>query len=685
MFRKILIANRGEIACRIAKTARRMGIRVVAVYSDADADARHVQIANEAIHIGGSPAAQSYLNIEAIINAAKRTNADAIHPGYGFLSENAEFAESCANADLTFIGPSPDAIRMMASKSVSREIMRNAGVPVLPGYEGTDQSNARFETEAAEIGYPVLVKAVSGGGGKGMRVVYEAAELEEALESARRESASSFGDDRLLLESYLESPRHIEIQIFADNKGNTVHLHDRDCSIQRRYQKIVEEAPAPGLSSEIRETLRKAAIDAARAINYTGAGTVEFLVEADGVYFMEMNTRLQVEHPVTEMVTREDLVEWQIVVAQGQSLPKQQDEIMVVGHAIEARVYAEDPNNDFLPVTGTLNYADFATRELDVRVDTGVRTGDTISIHYDPMIAKIIVWDEDRESALSRIGRALDSTHLTGLTTNLEFLKRVVRHPMFRIGPVTTTFLETNQETLLGRASGAPSEVLAIFVLAELVRRAQDARDLAAPTGDPWSPWALTGNWRLNTHYITRLRFGQPDDMVEINATETARGIVIELPDETVVASQLEIDNQLLSAALDGHRVEATVLHDPIAWTVYYQGEQYRLDNFHDDDDGDGGIAGDIGNLKAPMPGAITAVETTVGAEVAKGDALVVMEAMKMEHTIRAPADGRVTAIHYRVGDTVEDGVQLVDLAVLPRWNRRKALHQKIHKRAHLA
>lgn len=663
MFRKILIANRGEIACRIAKTARRLGIRVVAVYSDADADARHIKIANEAIHIGASPASESYLNMDAIIDAAKRTGADAIHPGYGFLSENAEFAERCADADLTFIGPQPDAIRMMASKSISREIMRNAGVPVLPGYEGTDQHNETFAQHAGEIGFPLLVKAVSGGGGKGMRVVREIDELNDALESARRESASSFGDDRLLLESYLENPRHIEIQIFADTKGNIVHLHDRDCSIQRRYQKIVEEAPAPALSPGVRETLRAAAINAAKAINYTGAGTVEFLVEADSVYFMEMNTRLQVEHPVTEMVTREDLVEWQIIVAQGQPLPKTQDEIFVVGHAIESRIYAEDPNNEFLPVTGTINYADFATRELDVRVDTGVRTGDTIGIHYDPMIAKIIVWDEDRESAMLRMGRALDSTHLTGITTNLEFLKRVVRHPMFRAGPVNTTFLQNNQNTLLGRETGASTEVLAIFALAELVMRAQRARDLAATTGDPWSPWALTGNWRLNTHFITRLRFGRPDDMVEINATETATGIVLELPEDSVVASQLEIDDQRLSAAIDGHRIEATILHDPTAWTVYYQGSQYRLDHFKGRDDDDS-VSIQTGNMKAPMPGAITAVEVTIGDVVSKGDPLVIMEAMKMEHTIRAPADGKVTAVFFRVGDTVEDGVQLVDLEI---------------------
>ncbi len=663
MFRKILIANRGEIACRITKTARRMGKRVVAVYSDADAQARHVQIANEAIHIGAAPASESYLNIDAIIDAAKRTGADAIHPGYGFLSENAEFAERCAAAELTFIGPSPDAIRMMASKSVSREVMRNAGVPVLPGYEGTDQKNETFARHAKEIGFPLLVKAVAGGGGKGMRVVRKPEELNDALEGARRESASAFGDDRLLLESYLENPRHIEIQIFADTKGSIVHLHDRDCSIQRRYQKIVEEAPAPALSSEVRRALRSAAIDAARAINYTGAGTVEFLVEADGVYFMEMNTRLQVEHPVTEMVTREDLVEWQIAVAQGEPLPKTQDEIFVVGHAIESRIYAEDPNNDFLPVTGTINYADFATRELDVRVDTGVRTGDTIGIHYDPMIAKMIVWDEDRESAMSRMARALDSTHLTGITTNLEFLKRVIRHPMFRIGPVNTTFLQSNQKTLLGRETGASSEVLAIFALAELVMRAQNARDRAAATGDPWSPWALTGNWRLNTQFVTRLRFGQPDDMVEINATETATGIVLQLPEDRVIASQLDIDDQRLSAAIDGHRIEATILHDPTAWTVYYQGEQYRLDHFRGHEDDDTGSL-QRGNMKAPMPGAITAIEVSVGDTVSKGDPLVIMEAMKMEHTIRAPANGKVTAVLFGVGDTVEDGVQLVDLEI---------------------
>lgn len=661
MIRKILIANRGEIACRVARTAKRMGIRVVAVYSDADAEARHVQLAHEAIHIGRAPATESYLNVDAICDAAERTGADAIHPGYGFLSENAAFAERCAELGLIFIGPTADAIRSMASKSVSRELMRDAGVPILPGYEGKAQDDDTFIREAEKIGFPVLIKAVAGGGGKGMRIVNDADNLVASLESARRESKSAFSDDRLLLETFLEKPRHVEVQVFGDKHGNYVHLHDRDCSIQRRYQKIIEEAPAPGLSNEVRQQLYSAAIAAAQTINYHGAGTVEFLVEDQGIYFMEMNTRLQVEHPVTEMVTREDLVEWQIVVANGERLPKSQRDIRVVGHAVESRIYAEDPNNEFLPVTGTLHYADFASRELDVRVDTGVRTGDQISIHYDPMIAKIIVWDDDRESAFARMGRALNATHLTGITTNLEFLKRVLRHPLFVAGPVSTNFLSEHQQALLGRVGDVPDHVLAIFSLAELIIRAQSARDIAGETGDPWSPWALTGNWRLNTDYVTRLRFGIPEDMVEVNATETGSGIRLELPESTVMASQLNIDNQRLSAVVDGHRIEATVIYDETAWTVYHQGEQFRLDHYRIDDEADADISAS-GNLNAPMPGAIISIEVEIGDVVNEGDALVVMEAMKMEHTIRAPGPGTVSAVHFKAGDTVDDGVELVSL-----------------------
>lgn len=659
MFNKILIANRGEIACRIARTARRMGIQVVAVYSDADADARHTDLAQESVRIGKPASRDSYLNIDAIIDAANRTGAQAIHPGYGFLSENAEFAERCAANKITFIGPGAEAIRLMGSKSTSREIMRNAGVPVVPGYDASDQSFEVLEREAKQIGFPVLIKASAGGGGKGMRIVRKSSELKEQIEGARREAKSSFADDRLLLERYLQRPRHIEIQIFADNNQNVVHLYDRDCSIQRRYQKIIEEAPAADLDRTLRGKMTAAAIQAARAIDYVGAGTVEFIVEGDNFYFMEMNTRLQVEHPVTEMITREDLVEWQLRVAAGEPLPVKQHHLSLHGHAIEARIYAEDPSRDFLPVTGQLNYVNFAEGDLDVRIDTGVRRGDEIGIHYDPLIAKIIVWDEDREQAVARLTRALSTTKLTGITTNLAFLNQVIREPKFLQGPVHTNFIESNLDRLVGNTTTLSNRTLAMFALAELVRRAEQARKRAAESADQWSPWALTGNWRLNMEYVTRLRFGRPDDMVEINAYDDNHGIRLVLPDGELLASDLRADDQRVSAELDGHRVAATVIHDEQAWTIFLENRQYRLEHYRPATaTGTDGVPSD-GKLVAPMPGTITFTTPKRGADVKSGDVIVVLEAMKMEHSIVAPFDGVLKDLRVAVGDIVRDGAQL--------------------------
>jgi len=660
MFNKILIANRGEIACRIARTARRMGIRVVAVYSDADRHARHVDMAHESVRIGKAPSRDSYLKIDAIIDAALRTGAKAIHPGYGFLSENAEFAERCAANGLIFIGPGAEAIRLMGSKSVAREIMRNAGVPVVPGYDGSDQSIETLQRAADAIGYPVLIKASAGGGGKGMRIVRKAADLADQIGSSKRESQSAFGDDRLLLERFLEKPRHIEIQIFADNKQNVVHLYDRDCSIQRRYQKIIEEAPSANLDRVLRDRMTEAAIQAARAIDYVGAGTVEFIVEEDNFYFMEMNTRLQVEHPTTEMITREDLVEWQLRVAAGEDLPVQQNHLSCHGHAIEARIYAEDPVREFLPMTGKLNYVNFAEGDLDVRIDTGVRRGDEISIHYDPLIAKIVVWDEDRDQAVARLTRALASTQLTGLTTNLPFLNHVVREPAFLNGPVHTNFVESNMERLIGSAAALSDRTLAMFALAELVRRAETARVIAAEGSDPWSPWALTGNWRLNMEYITRLRFGRPDDMVEINAFDDNHGIRLVFSDSVIVASDLRADDRRVSAELDGHRVAATVIHDELAWTIFFDNNQYRLEHYRPARyGGNDGTSVSNGKLVAPMPGTITHISTQRGNNVNAGDVVIVMEAMKMEHSISSPFDGVVEQVNVSVGDIVTDGAEL--------------------------
>ncbi len=537
--------------------------------------------------------------------------------------------------------------------------MRNAGVPVVPGYDGTDQRIEVLQREADSLGYPVLIKASAGGGGKGMRIVRKASELSEQVESARRESKSAFGDDRLLLERFLQNPRHIEVQIFADNLQNVVHLYDRDCSIQRRYQKIIEEAPAPDLDRKLRDDMTKAAIQAARAIDYVGAGTVEFIVEGDYFYFMEMNTRLQVEHPVTEMITREDLVEWQLRVAANEPLPVKQQHLSLHGHALEARIYAEDPARDFLPVTGQLNYVNFAEGDLDVRIDTGVRRGDEIGIHYDPLIAKIIVWDEDREQALARLTRALATTQLTGLTTNLSFLNQLVRETEFLRGPVSTNFVESNLDRLIGSTTALSNRTLAMFALAELVRRAEQARTRASNTTDPWSPWALTGNWRLNMDYITRLRFGRSTDMVEINAYDDTHGIRLVLPEGEVVASDLRADDQRVSAELDGHRVTATVIHDELAWTIFLDNSQYRLEHYRPQNASLLDSALDDGKLLAPMPGTITFTTPKRGEKVSEGDVIIVLEAMKMEHSITAPFDGVVENMTVAVGDVVNDGVEL--------------------------
>ena len=487
MFSKILIANRGEIACRVIKTARRLGIRTVAVYSDADANARHVDLADEAYPIGPAPARESYLVVEKILDAARRSGAQAIHPGYGFLSENAGFAEACAAAGITFIGPPPGAIRAMGSKSAAKSLMEQSGVPLVPGYHGADQDPKLLTAAAERIGYPVLIKASAGGGGKGMRVVERPEDLDAAIASAKREAAASFGDDQVLIEKYLGRPRHIEIQVFADTQGNTVSLFERDCSIQRRHQKVVEEAPAPGLDPERRRSMGEAACAAARAIGYVGAGTVEFIAEGDAFYFMEMNTRLQVEHPVTEAITGQDLVEWQLRVASGEPLPLSQDQLTITGHAIEVRVYAEDPNRDFLPSIGTLAHLKAPAEGAHVRVDTGVRAGDTISIHYDPMIAKLIVWDRDRASAAQRLSEALAEYEVVGVTTNLAFLKTLADHPAFRAAELDTGFIGRHGGDLFPAAGPASRLVLAAAALRLLIDRRQAVLATAALSADPHS------------------------------------------------------------------------------------------------------------------------------------------------------------------------------------------------------
>jgi len=498
MFSKILIANRGEIACRVIRTAQRMGISTVAVFSEADANAMHVTMADEAVFLGPAPVRESYLSIEKIIEAAQRTGAEAIHPGYGFLSENATFAEACVAANFIFIGPPAKSIRAMGEKGTAKALMQKAKVPVLPGYHGDNQDDAVLTRAADEIGYPVLIKAVSGGGGKGMRQANDANRFAAALKGARREGLSSFGDDRVLVEKFLERSRHIEIQIFADQHGNIVHLFERDCSIQRRHQKVLEEAPAPGITLEMRSAMGEAAVEAAKAIGYVGAGTVEFIADIgqglseDAFYFMEMNTRLQVEHPVTEMVTGQDLVSWQLYVAAGDELPLSQDELSITGHAVEARIYSENPQKNFLPATGTLHRLRPPAESTNLRLETGVREGEEVTMFYDPMIAKLIAWDRDRSTALRRLGKALENYEIAGVITNVDFLAAVVGHPSFVAGNLETGFINKHKEDLIPVPGPVPDQALALACLDLL----QSRRGYAAPA-DPYSPWNRVDGWRL--------------------------------------------------------------------------------------------------------------------------------------------------------------------------------------------
>ncbi len=663
MFDKILIANRGEIACRVIRTAKQMGIRTVAVFSDADADAMHVAMADEAYHIGPAPARESYLRPEIILEVAKRSGAQAVHPGYGFLSENAEFAEACSGAGIVFIGPPTAAIRAMGSKSAAKRIMEAAGVPLVPGYHGEEQDPALLLGHADRIGYPVLIKAIAGGGGKGMRVVLDSASFDTSLAAARREALSGFGDDRVLLEKYLTRPRHVEIQVFADSLGNTIHLFERDCSIQRRHQKVLEEAPAPGMDAALRSRMGDAAVAAARAIGYVGAGTVEFLLDEDGsFYFMEMNTRLQVEHPVTEMITGQDLVQWQLLVASGAPLPCSQDQLAINGHAIEARIYAEDPSRDFLPSTGSLTHLRTPPESAHVRIDTGVRQGDSVSINYDPMIAKLIVWDATRAGALRRLRSALAEYQLIGVTTNVEFLSAVAVHPAFAAGELDTGFIGRHKAVLFPESRPATDRILALASLHVLLRRSAEAEKMAAVSLDCWSPWHLTTGWQMNSdnHHVLTFQDGESEACV--TAHYRSGGYLLDLPDSRMPVSGILDANGDLQADLGGARVTASVVRHGSDLTIISHGGSHRL-TLHDPlaSAGEEEVAG--GRLTAPMPGKIVALLVKAGASVKRGTPLVILEAMKMEHTITAPRDGVVAEIHFAVGSVVNEGAELLAFA----------------------
>ncbi len=666
MFDKILIANRGEIACRVARTARRMGIRTVAVYSDADVDALHVAACDDAYRLGPPPPRDSYLNGAAIIAIAKASGAQAIHPGYGFLSENEGFATACARAGIVFVGPPPAAIAAMGSKSAAKNIMGKAKVPLVPGYHGDDQDPRLLAREAAAIGYPVLIKATAGGGGKGMKVVERAADFAAALASARREAKSGFGDDRVLLEKYLTAPRHIEIQVFADTHGSAVYLFERDCSVQRRHQKVLEEAPAPAMKPEHRRAMGEAAVAAAKAIGYVGAGTVEFIAAdsfaRDGAfYFMEMNTRLQVEHPVTEMITGEDLVEWQLRVAAGEPLPKRQDELRLSGHAIEARIYAEDPERGFLPSIGTLAHLRAPTPGPAVRVDTGVRAGDEISPFYDPMIAKLVVLGEDRPAALSRLAEALAEYEIAGVATNVAFLRRVIAHPAFASGNVDTGLIARNHAALFPAATPAPAEALLAAALAE-VRALAAARGSAAGTSDdPHSPWHVVDPWWVNSAlHAVPLTLADGDARHVISVRRDGDAWRVSLPSGEIAARVTGRDGRLVIAT-PGEEYVATVVRLGEERHVFCRGEQRKfllVDPLaHAGEEEPHG-----GHLMAPMSGTVVAVMVKAGDKVAKGAPLMILEAMKMEHTIAAPAAGTVIAVNFGAGDRVKEGAGLVDI-----------------------
>ena len=673
MFNKILIANRGEIACRVAATARRLAIKTVAVYSDADANAKHVSSCDESVFIGGSAPKDSYLRWEKIIAAARATGAQAVHPGYGFLSENVEFAQACADAGLVFIGPGPSSIQAMGLKAESKRLMNLAGVPLVPGYHGEDQDPALLQREADSIGYPVLIKASAGGGGKGMRAVDKSEDFAAALASCKREAINSFGDDAVLIEKYVQRPRHIEIQVFGDTQGNYVYLFERDCSVQRRHQKVLEEAPAPGMTPEFRREMGEAAVAAARAVNYLGAGTVEFIVEQkpDGAmtfFFMEMNTRLQVEHPVTEAITGQDLVEWQLRVASGEPLPLRQDQLKITGHAIEARICAESPDNNFLPATGTLHVyglpdcVTFERNPAGVRVDSGVRQGDVISPFYDSMVAKLIVHGDTREQALSRLDTALAQTHIVGLNTNVQFLRNVVQSRSFAQADLDTALIPREEAVLFKQekvglrlaAAGAVAHTL-------LQEKAQEAQ---VATQAVWlDPWAKQDGWRSHGPSSRRFDFEFKGEVQVVFLTTLHDGALqLQIAGE-VATFAFKPAHQGIDVQLGESRQIVNIYTNgavAVVFTALGATQIVAVDALAHA--GDAQVEG--GRLTAPMPGKVVSFAVKVGDKVQRGQVLAVMDAMKMEHTIAAPMDGVVAELLYAPGDQVTEGAELLKLVV---------------------
>jgi 3-methylcrotonyl-CoA carboxylase alpha subunit len=684
--KKVLIANRGEIACRVIRTCKKLGIQTVAIYSEADAGSMHVTMADEAYPIGPSASRESYLKGDTIIAVAKSCGAQAIHPGYGFLSENADFADACLKSEMLFIGPPATAIRAMGSKSHAKSLMEKANVPLVPGYHEQEQDLKTLQKAADKIGYPLLIKPTAGGGGKGMRVVHQSNDFEEALNGAKREALANFGDNHVLLERFLKNPRHVEIQIFADTHGNVVHLFERDCSIQRRHQKIIEEAPAPGLSEDLRKKMGETAIKAARVINYVGAGTIEFLLDQDfSFYFMEMNTRLQVEHPVTEMITRQDLVEWQLRVAAGEPLPVKQEDLTIQGHAFEVRLYAEDPEHEFLPSCGLISYLKTPKESTHVRIDSGIRENDTITPFYDPMIAKLIVWDDSRQKALTRMRQCLSEYQVVGIRTNVNLLISILENTNFAHEKISTHFIADHYNEIYAAMNTLPEKVIAITSLFQLLKRQNSIHQFAIQSEDPYSPWSDCDNWQIEGYRHEHLYFKKDEKKIDVeiqcsenknnsyniinfsdlfpaqhwanknNTTITVTGKLIE-PNQI----HFDITNLSMDTSSDSNQTGEATIIECNNETHLFLDKHYSLKNIdpltsHEFD------SETESQLIAPMPGKIVALNVTAGEIVETGASLLVMEAMKMEHTIRAPSKGIVKQFFYKVGDGVVEGVELLE------------------------
>ena len=684
MYPSLLIANRGEIACRVIRTARRLGLRTIAVYSEADAGARHVRMADEAWCIGPAGARESYLNVDRILAAARASGASAVHPGYGFLSESAHFAQACEQAGIRFVGPPADAIRAMGSKSAAKALMQAAGVPLTPGYHGADQDPGHLADEADRIGYPVLIKASAGGGGKGMRRVDHARDFAGALASCRREAAAAFGSDEVLIEKYIVQPRHVEVQVFADTHGNVVHLFERDCSVQRRHQKVIEEAPAPGMTAARRAAMGAAAVQAARAVGYVGAGTVEFIAPRSALegaaadaagqpfFFMEMNTRLQVEHPVTEMITGLDLVEWQLRVAAGEPLPLRQEQLAINGHAIEARLYAEDPDHDFMPATGALVHFETPAPSAHIRLDAGVEAGDTISPHYDPMIAKLIAWDVDRDAARARLRAALAQTRIVGLVNNVAFLGRLVDAPSFATALLDTDLIVRDAAHLLPDTAPPPRHAWLLAALAQLA--AESRADAASGCAD--TAWGRRDAWRANRpgERPLTLAWQGAGGLLARTVTVRVRGIecALDLEGQVSACKARWTEDEgpragrasRLHATIDARTWEASAVLHRGHWHVFADA-RHDIFAVHGAAGASSADAGDEAaggaTVLAPMPGKVIALLVEPGSAVARDLPLLIVEAMKMEHTVRAPADGRLQAFRVRVGDQVAMGEMLAD------------------------